>query len=223
MKKIASIISVLTICAVVLFCGCSSNNVGYDKVISEIRSEVYVGEVNGYKFTGASGEREKNYKIDGVANGREDFFIFTVEGVFASAPTCLFTLGEKVYEGVMKKHPFNDSYSYEVNVKTNEKEVDVSVKCGNDTIQTKLKTVKTDSSITSSQALNKARSSLKKTLDKHLKNGVFDGEVYVRIIANPVDNDGRYFWYVAFCKSEKECFSALIDLQRGELIASKSE
>ena len=223
MKKIASIISVLTICAVAFFCSCSSNNVGYDKVISEIRSEVYTGEVNGRKLTAVSGEREKNYKIDGVANEREDFFILSVEGDFTSAPSCLFTLDGKEYEGVMKKHPFNDSYSYEVNVKTHEKEVDVSVKCGNDTMQTKLKTVKTDSSITASQALNKARSSLKKTLDKHHKRGVFDGEVYVRIIANPVDNDGRYFWYVAFCKSESECFSALIDLQSGELIASKSE
>ncbi len=217
-----SIISVSTLCVFfLLFSGCSKNNSEYDKVISEIRDNVYVATVDEWSFCAVSGEREKNYKIDGVANGREEFFILSVEGVFASAPTCSFTINDKTYSGTMKKHPFNNSYSYEVNVKNKTSEVQVSLQCALETIQTTLKSVKTQNTKTYEQALSKAKSELKNTINKHLKNGVFNGEVYVRLIANPVEHDDRYFWYVAFYKSENECYSILMDSESGEVVASK--
>lgn len=223
MRRILSIVAVFTICVgFPFFSGCKNND-AYDKVISEIRDVVYLSNVDTIVFSASSGEREKNYKTDGVANGREEFFILCVEGVFSSAPTCAFSIGGKEYGGEMKKHPFNDSYSYEVNAKTTAKEIDVCVNFGNESVETTLKSVKTDKSKTAMQALSKARAELKKTLDKHLKNGVFDGEVYLRIIPNPVENDGRYFWYVAFCKSENDCFSVLIELESGNVVAKKSE
>ncbi len=223
MKKIMSIIGVLAICVLFpLFSGCSSNK-EYDKVISEIRDNVYTSTVDNWKFSAVSGEREKNYKIDGIANGREEFFILTVDGAFTSAPTCSFTIKGKEYRGTMKKHPFNNSYSYEINVKTDEKEVEVTVQCANDTITTTLANIKTEQTKTADQALNKAKSELKTVLDGHLKNGVFDGEIYIRLIPNPVENNGKYFWYVAFYKTDKECYSVLIDSLSGEIIATKSE
>lgn len=224
MRKILSIISVSTLCAIfLLFSGCAKNGSGYDKVISEIRDNVYVSVVDEWSFSAVSGEREKNYKTDGIPNGREEFFILTVEGVFTSAPECEFEIEGKTYGGVMKKHPFNDSYSFEAGAKTNAKEIDVCVKTANDTFQTVLKTVKTDSTKTASYALDTARKELKETLENHLVNGTFDGEVYIRMIANPVEEDGKYFWYVAFCKSESECYSVLIDCESGAVVATKGK
>lgn len=223
MRKLLSIMAVLTTLVIFPVLGCGANIDGYDKVISEIRDGVYTCTLDGYVITATCGERERNYKIDGVANGREDFFILSVEGVFASAPTCSFTLEGKEYGGVMKKHPFNDAYSFEVCAKTQATEIPITVKCANDTIEAVVKTVKTENTKNAEYALSKAKSDLQKTIDKHLKNGVFDGEVYLRIIANPVENDGRYFWYVAFCKSESECYSVLLDCESGEVVARKTE
>ncbi len=222
MRKILSIISVSTFCAIfLLFLGCAKNDSGYDKVISEIRDNVYVSSVDEWSFSAVSGEREKNYKIDGVANGRDEFFILTVEGYFASAPTCSFTINDKTYSGIMKKHPFNNSYSYEINVKNNSSEVHVSLQCANDSVQTTLKSVKTEQTKTYSQAFSKAKKELETTLKSHLKNGVFNGEVYIRLISNPTQDDGKYFWYVAFYKSESECYSVLIDSESGDVVALK--
>ncbi len=224
MRKILSSVAVFTICALfLLFSGCASDIDVYDKVISEIRDGVYESTVEGYKVTAVCGEREKNYKTDGIANGREDFFILSIEGNFSSAPECSFSLNGKSYGGTMKKHPFNESYSFEVNAKTNVKEVEVSIKCANDTLETCVKSVKTENTKTASDVLNRAIAQLKKTIDVHSKNGVFDGEVYLRIIPNPIQDDGKYFWYVAFCKNEHECYSVLIDSESGEVVASKGE
>jgi hypothetical protein len=203
------------------FSACNKGD--YDKVISEIRDNVYTATVDEFVFRASSGEREKNYKTDGKANGRENFFILCVEGVFSSAPECMFSLNGEQFGGAMKKHPFNDAYLYEVKVKTDAKEIDVCVKSGNNTIETTLKNVRQDGSKTAKFALDKAKNALKQTINKYRKNGVFDGEVYLRIIPNPVENDGRYFWYVAFCRSENECYSALIDYQSGEIVATKTE
>jgi len=41
------------------------------------------------------------------------------------------------------------------------------------------------------------------------------------LISNPIQDDGKYFWYVAFYKSESECYSVLIDSESGDVVASK--
>ena len=221
MKKSRSIIYILTLFLVVVFCSCASNFDAYNKVISELRTNEFVGVAGGYKVYAVTGEREKDYKIDGVSGEKTDFLILTIEGVFSSAPLCKIAIGETEYSGQMKKHPFADSYSFEVAKKTEESTINAIITIDGEEIETTLTSVLKENSKTHEYAFSLAKQQLASTLKKHEKNGVFDGEVYIRIIPNPTKEDDRYFWYVAFYKSASECYSVLIDCEHGEILAIK--
>ena len=221
MRKLRSILCVFTIFALVVFCSCASDIDGYDKVISEIRDNRLVASEGGFSYVATSGEREKDYKVDGESGERTEYFIFTVEGFFATAPTCEFSIGEKKYSSVMQKHPFADSYSFEVGEKFDGNEITVLLKTDNEEKEVVLKTVKTEKTKSASFAFSVAQKELSSAISKHVENGKFDGEVYVRLVPNPTGDDGRYFWYVAFYKSANECYSVLIDSESGEVLASK--
>jgi hypothetical protein len=221
MRKFWSIICVSALFLAVVLCSCASSFDKNDKVISEIRVNRYEGSVASNFAYAVTGEREKDYKVDGKSGERVDFFILTVEGVFSSAPKCEFTLNGKEYKGEMKKHPFGESYSFEVCEKITEKQVAVSVEIDGERHSATLVSVLAENAKTHSFAFSVAQKELSSAINPHLKNGVFDGEVYIRIVPNPVSDDGKYFWYVAFYKSADECFSVLIDIESGEVIASK--
>ena len=94
MKKSRSIIYVLTLFLVVVFCSCTPNFDKYSKVISELRTNEYVGMVGDYNAYAVTGTREKEYKIDGVSGEKTDFLILTIEGVFSSAPLCKMVIAD---------------------------------------------------------------------------------------------------------------------------------
>ena len=221
MKKSRSIIYVLTLFLVVVFCSCAPNFDKYSKVISELRTNEYVGMVGDYNAYAVTGTREKEYKIDGVSGEKTDFLILTIEGVFSSAPLCKMVIADTEYSGQMKKHPFADSYSFEIAKKAEESIVCVIITIDGQECETTLTSVLKENSKTHEYAFSLALQQLSSTIKKHEKNGVFDGEVYIRIIPNPTKEDDRYFWYVAFYKSAQECYSVLIDCENGEIIAIK--
>ena len=221
MKKSRSIIYVLTLFLIVAFCSCTQNFDAYSKVISELRTNEYVGMVGDYKVYAVTGRREKEYKIDGVSGEKTDFLILTIEGVFPTAPLCKINVGETEYEGAMKKHPFADSYSFEIAKTTEESSVNAVITIDGVEIETTLTSVLKENSKTHEYAFSLAKQKLANSLKKHEKKGVFDGEVYIRIIPNPTKEDDRYFWYVAFYKSASECYSVLIDCENGEILAIK--
>ena len=105
--------------------------------------------------------------------------------------------------------------------KVDEKEFCVSVEIDDKTHSVTLNSVLTDKSKTPSFAFSVAQKELSSAIKKHLKNGVFDGEVYIRIVPNPIADDGKFYWFIAFYKSANECYSALIDLQSGEVVTTK--
>ncbi len=50
-----------------------------------------------------------------------------------------------------------------------------------------------------------------------IKSG--DYEIYVRLIPNPVNAAGGYFWYVAFVDINKETVAVLIEPESLEIVA----
>ena len=223
MRKIRCIICVSILFLVVVLCSCSSKIDEYDKVISEIRANHYVGSINDNSVYAVTGEREKDYKVDGVSGERVDFFILTVEGVYSAIPKCEIILDGVEHKGVMQKHPFADSYSFEIAQKIDSNEVTVCLEIGNEKSEIMLVSVLSSESKTTDFAFEVAKKELDESIKNHLKNGVFDGEVYIRIIPNPTQDDGKYFWYVAFYKNASECYCALVDCESGEVVATKKE
>ncbi len=199
--------------------GCGGGN-GYDRVISEIRDVRLRGAAAGVTIDACSGEREADYRVDGVSHDRKPFFILSVKGVGPGAKYS-FDLEGKTYEGTLNKHPLSDEYiaSFDFKVKD---PVTVSVEYAGKKTDVELSDA-VPNAMDYGKTLAKAKKELDAQIKKNSKDGVFDGEVYLRLIPNPVDNDGKYYWYAAFCKSEDQCFSVLLDAESGDLIAKKTE
>ena len=60
------------------------------------------------------------------------------------------------------------------------------------------------------------------TAKAELAGGRTEGEIIARIIENPIESDGTYFWYVAFCKSENNVKSVLIN-ESGKVVAKRTD
>ncbi len=223
MKKSKSIVFVLTIFAFLFAIGygCKSESDKYDAKISEIRDGRYVCADSPQSVEGMSGEREVPYSVDGILNGRKPFFIVTVKGTYATPPSYTTEIDGKAYEGSMSKHPFEESYSFCLDVNPKQTEITVTLKGIAAQEQAVTLTREQAPAVSHAQALSIARSSLSEPIAAHSKNGVFDGEIYLRLIVDPTGDTDKRFWYVAFCTEEDECFSLLADSESGEVIARK--
>ena len=80
-----------------------------------------------------------------------------------------------------------------------------------------LQSVRSEDFIDGEKAYNVAYSKLSDS--PIIVNGEY--EVYVRLIENPVNSQGGYYWYVAFVDG-KDTAAALIDPVTAEVIAQKS-
>jgi predicted small secreted protein len=216
-KKVAVFVIALLSCLSLAGCGTQD---GYDKVISEIRNVQYRGSAAGVSITAQSGEREADYRVDGVSHDRKPFFILSVLGVGQGAKYS-FDLGDKTYQGTLNKHPFTDEYVASFDFKISEP-ITVKIDYGGNKTEIELSDAAAGA-IDYNKALAIAKKELEPQIKKNSKNGTFDGEVYLRLIPNPVEDDGTYYWYAAFCKSEDECFSLLLDAKTGSLVAKKTE
>ena len=211
-KNLAFVIAISLI--VSLFASCSSAN-GFDKKVSEVRDCIYIGVADGYDVVAKGGEREQNYAVDGVAYSRQEFFIISLSGKFSTPPTYSVEINGKKYEGNMTKHPFNDEYTCEINAHPHCNEITVSFIIDTNQVNATLQSVNDGSFISWENALSEAVKELE-------IKGDYDGEIFVRLIENPVKDDGKYYWYVAFCSKNDESVSVLINATDGKVVAKKT-
>lgn len=207
MKKLKIIMAIMLGFSFCLMVGCAKNG---DNV-SELRESIYKANSSSFHTVAYSGKRETNYKIDGVCNKTQDYFVIVVEGVFASEPVAKLTIGEKELEQKGAKHPFNNEYVFEFGVKVIDNQIKVTLLVDGKSEEISYEKVVIDGFLSADEAIAKASEEL----------GVKQGEIIARMIENPTKNDGTYFWYVAFCKSESEIKSVLIDAS-GTVVAKKT-
>ena len=200
MKKIFLFIAVTATVCITLLSACNRFDT---KNVSEFRDQVFEGKTEEYEVTLISGYRENPFVIDGHCDKKADFTLITVK-MLSPLPnaelTCEMIAGDKQFEGKMNKHPFEDTYSFEANV-----------------TEIGLQSVRSEDFIDGEKAYNVAYSKLSDS--PIIVNGEY--EVYVRLIENPVNSQGGYYWYVAFVDG-KDTAAALIDPVTAEVIAQKS-
>lgn len=195
-------------------CACADGLGKYQKLVSEYRDNVFVGESSGFTAEAVSGYREKPFEIDGVSNGKSDFCVVTITPKQYD-PTAVYmyktTLNEVEYEGEMVRHPFQDTYSFEIAARCNENNFVISI----DDEQLELVSVKAEDFITPEKAFEIALKRLGN--NGIIKEGRY--EIYIRLIANPVNAAGGYFWYVAFVDENQETCAVLIEPLSMEITA----
>lgn len=217
-KAISFLLCLLLLCGAV---ACSSP-FDYAPYLSENRVDTFVGEVEGGKLTADTGTRETPYKLDGVSCDKEEFTVVTF------TPTS-FIPGKKYgytvvidgveYTGDMVMHPFGDSYSADIRDRSESKEIPVKIVDGETVWETVLASVTTDDMISAERALEVGREALKSAFDSHTEGKTLNAELYVRLIYNPVTEEGGYYWYVALCA--EKTYAVLIDPKTEAVIAKR--
>ncbi len=224
MKRVLCVImTILT-----LFCcsACNKSGSKYDGKISEYRDDFYVGQSADYNVELITGSRENPFEIDGKTASLTDYSLLTIVPVkfdSTKALTVKVEFGDNKYDGAALKHPYKESYSFEIPTRVVDKEVKLTVIDGDKQSEITLKSVKTGEEINGDKALELAENALSESLKQFEKNGVFVGEIFVRYIENPLSEDKKYFWYVAFIpeSNPEKIIAALLDPVSGELKATR--
>ena len=204
-------------------CGCVSPMEKYDDSISELREQLLVGSSDGFSAELISGYREQPFSIDGERAEITDYALLTVTPVdftsSASLKVKIVTPGA-VIAGEAVRHPFENSYSFEVFQKINCDTVNLSVDGFG---QAELKSVKKGEEISASRALEIALDNQQNAISEYKNGSKFTGEIFIRLINNPLGEQDKCYWYVSLVpKAEPErIIAVLINVVSGEVEARR--
>ena len=226
MKKTVSIIFLSLLIALAAGCsGCPGKGM-YDDSISELREQFLYGENQRFEVTLIGGRRENPFEIDGKCGETCDYSLVTVKPKSAVAYSSLKVTiadgdGAEV-SGEALKHPYKDEFYFETASRLPDG-VTVTLEYGDGHAEIPLSSVRKEGETAWNAALDIALDTLEEALKTYSVNGKFSGEIYVRYIKNPLADDGKYYWYVAFVPAAKPDLSlaALLDAATGEVMATR--
>ena len=190
--------------------GTSMERLGH--LISELRENVFVGESDNFSVNIITGLREDPFLMDGNAAIARDFTLITLTPKNVTDGNYAFevNIGGTQFKGEFIAHPFAQTFSAELDIRANVSEIALTV-TGNDGNEPIMATsVVTDPMISVEQALEVAENKLRNSLEVFKTGGVLQAEIFIRLIANPIDQSGGYHWYVAFIGQNQTIFAALI-------------
>lgn len=221
MKKFFCFVTVIILCF--YSCACSSLVKRREGSISELRDELMVSECEKDKVTLISGKRENPFVVDGKSGDKIDFTVVTFYPTSASENARFaysFDDGVSVVEGEFSKHPFKDTYSFEI-AKRVTGSAKVVVKGEKYERQFDLVSVKNENTISVEQALEKAEIRLSEHIKKFTSGGKLNAEIFIRFLENPISSQDGYYWYVAFVPDKYSVYATLIHPESGEIVATR--
>lgn len=204
--------------------GCGKSNLEkYAADISELRQYLFAAESADYKVTAVAGRREDPYALNGVSAQKRDFTVVTVTPtVFKPDKNYRYRaeIAGNVYEGDLLPHPFAQSLSVDIPV-TAQSDFTLTLVCDGEW-NFEMKNAVSGELISAEKAFDIALEKLKTELKSFRTKGKLNAEVYVRLMENPIDGSGGYFWYVAFVGEEKHTVAVLLKGDTGAVSAVRT-
>lgn len=228
MKKIICILSVL-ICGV-LFVGCGNNKANetnFNNHIIELRNNLFVGEDSTYYATVCTGQREREYALDGVVNELVPFGIVTLarlDNNRLNQDEYSFTLvvnGENI-TGSLEKSPYDNTYSADIEqVIEDNAEIVLQVVIDGVNFSQELTNISSTFGINKDKAISIACEELKDSVKNLSKQKGNCSEAFIKILKDYSGESNRYYWYVGIISPEGKTSGVLIDANSGEIISKK--
>lgn len=193
--------------------GCA-RQVNYLDYVSESRSEIYIYADDDITVTVYCAEREQPYNADGIKGE-----ICNITEVTVSLPKNPreLEIGLEGYGGEMNYRSVQNDYYLSFTAGPFAKNgVEVTLSLDGESKTYTALTVKHEGIITCGQAVLCAAENDPQLFESMTKNGMFDGEIYVRLLY-----DGGCYYYVGVCNKEKRISAFLIDGEKGKVIATK--
>lgn len=193
--------------------GCAKQ-VDYLDYISESRSEIYIYADDDTEVTVYCSEKEQPYNADGI---RGD--VCPIVEVFVKLPKNPQEVeveisgqgGDMNYRSV--QGDFYLSFTAEPFAQSS---VDVKLTCDKESKVYTALTVRYDGVMSCEQAVLCAVENNPELFENLTKNGLFDGEIYVRLL-----HDEGCYYYVGVCNKSRHVYAFLIDGEKGKVITTK--
>lgn len=213
-KKI--ILSLLLISATTFAFGCKKSPALFDNV-SRLRSDVFYGETENYAVTVYPELRESPMIANGEISEIKNLVIIKlrVKNNLTGEFTVTFEVDKK-YSETFSFSAFSDCYVSSVEVEKLPDKPFIATICHEEALENvTLESKLNDDTISYKTALDKAYKSKTEYIDERSVNGVFGGEIYLRLIAEKDKN----YWYVGFITDE-ETLALLLD-DKGVLLEER--
>lgn len=220
MKKFLYIIGIFLFgCCFLIACSYSMSS-QIKNNISEISTTLFVGEHEEFYATLTCGQREDPYLFDGRSQEKQNFAVLTVtlfESQTLSTLPYKITIAEQIFEGELDRNTVKANYmtdleiavadSAEIRLIFNENEI--ALNCVSDGFLTN-----------STQAIDLAIENLNDELLEEFAGGNFNGECYLRILNNPIQNKNVFFWHFSIINSSsKVVATVIIDTMSSSILA----
>ena len=219
MKKRAILMSIFSLMAV-LFFGCGKTTADYVKEnVAEITKTFYFAENENFYITLASGQREKEYLLDGRAQPLTDFALLSVT-FFDDIPSEIInvevTIDEEKRQVEMEYNSMTNSFLADLELLLNENE-QIAVKYADQTLT--LENLSKNFVIDWQQALNIAIKELKTEIEKEKKYANLNAEVYLKVLDKKANKFDNFFWCFTILNVKNESFSVIISTTDGSVLA----
>ena len=202
-----------------MFAGCDGKSLqeGISGKISEFREDFFYGSLDNVSASFTDGRRESNFRADGKSTELQDFGVLLVRAN-ESEDTLDFVLkiNDLEYEGTLQKNPFDKSYVIDLNrrVESTDK---ITLSLPSLNLSFDLECLSKDWAVDSNKALNIFTHNNKANLNEYFVDGNFNGEVFIKIVADK-GNIANIYWYVLCVCEDGNIFANLISVDNGEIL-----
>ena len=219
MKKFISLLAAAALApAFAAFAACAPYD--YSDRLSEVRSDLFVAQTEDFTLTLACVEREYPYADDGVPCPMTKTVQVTLAPVNAPEGDVEIYVGEGEarWGGDASFRTTYGDYTLSEGVdRFPEGSVSVSVVYGGETQTLAATSVKNENTLAPSDALAVGVAAEKETLERMKKNGVFCGELCVRLLRR----DKNYYYFAVTDGEER--VALLLDAETGEVLARRAD
>lgn len=223
MMKNKIILSALLTC--VCFCCFACGKSTFDLVennMAEWTKTYFYAENSDYYANISSGEREKNYVMNGKSEERTAFALLTMnfsEELKVGVIKVNLTIDGNKSEKELEKNPFNNSYMIDLEVYLNGNEK-ISIEYNDKSLV--LNAISNNFNINHTQALQIASEEFEKEIRAKKSFNNLNAEMYLRILDKNANEFDGLFWCFTVLNVDNESFSIVISTENGAILAKSS-
>ncbi|MBQ7348864.1 MAG: hypothetical protein IJW47_02600 [Clostridia bacterium] len=197
--------------------GCQKENPLYSAV-SELRSDIFVGESQNFVIKACYGFKETPYSNDATVGNKVYGLIFKMSGADGASYSLSTEFGGETFSADFKLNPVSGTLTASMEIENfNLKEFTVTVKKAELSENVTMVSVVPANAIDYKKALDYLKADQTTMIDAYTdkETGEFTAEIYARIVVK----DGNPFWYIGIASGNSNLKALLIDGVTGETLA----
>ena len=198
--------------------GCGTKKFQLQEYMSEITTSYYQAEGEGLNISLSVGQREIDYKVDGLHGATCGFSLFEIKFdniLEENTINISVIIDGKDYSLVLEHNPVNNTYMGDLGFAISN-DSSVQVKVEGQTLN--LTNVSNNFAVSSDEALEKASVVLIDELASCYNNGNFCGECYLKILNEQDGSFNELFWCFSLVCNQGIKYDVVINVQTGEVV-----